>query len=49
MKHKINREGKQRRTRFNETTTYTRESYLTKRVKTRAANKAAKASRKKNR
>lgn len=49
MKHKINRQGKQRATRPGETTTYTRDSYKVKKVKTRAANKVAKASRKKNR
>lgn len=40
---------KQRKTREGETTTYTRESYLTKRVKTRAKNKAAKKARRANR
>jgi hypothetical protein len=45
----INRKEKQRATRPGQTTTYTRDNYITKKVKNRKANKAAKAARKKNR
>lgn len=50
MKHKTGTaQRKWRATRYNETTTYTRESYHVKKIKTRAATKRAKASRKANR